>query len=871
MPVSVEASVVSRANQGAEFKVFGPEDEAASPEAIMSDEKKTKKELIAELNSIRRRLAGLQSVEIPGATADDGLRTSEHDFRALTEGSSVGMFLVQDGLVKYANPKMAEIFGYEPAELAEITEIKSLVAQEDWPVVEENLGYVATTTGMSSNCHFRGLRKGGGMLYVAAHGSATNCDGRPAAICSLMDVTSMVEAQARLERELDRFQALHDLLVAMTTERSLAENLALVVDKSKKLFKSDAAFLALQEDAAGDVVMHTLSGINTEAFKRMRIPLGGGLGGDVAATGKGRILHDFVQELELPMQSLVREEGIVSGVAAPIRIGKKNLGVLFIFDRKDTAFSQTDLDTLSLLGNLAAVEITRKRADEAIDESEERYRQVMDTVPDPIVVYMGGKVTYVNPAFTRVFGWTLEEIDARGGAYLAEDPRPETQRMIDQVIRGDGYYGFETKRKNKHGELIDINVSAALLKGREGKVIGSVITLQDITERKRAESQLKEFKERAEDLARKRTAEAAELAEANKKLSLAVKEQEQRATELMHLHQMGELLQACRSERETYKIIGSICNQIFPGDSGYLCIVDESRRSLDLAAQWGDAKAEKTDFGFDACWALRLGKVHCVMNPDVELLCPHITPGGDFVSICTPVTAQGEVLGMLHLRLDPGRLEPNGESRRRLMETRRMLAIRLVEHYALSLVNLRLRETLTRQSIQDPLTGLFNRRYMEASLEREMRRAQRRGHSLGIVMIDVDHFKAFNDAHGHEAGDIILRRLGSFLRKSIRGEDLACRYGGEEFVLILPDASIADVLRRADVIREAAKEELRIHHRGKVFGVTVSLGVASFPEHGSTVEDALAAADKALYQAKGEGRDRVVCAIFQPSPADSIV
>jgi diguanylate cyclase (GGDEF)-like protein len=171
---------------------------------------------------------------------------------------------------------------------------------------------------------------------------------------------------------------------------------------------------------------------------------------------------------------------------------------------------------------------------------------------------------------------------------------------------------------------------------------------------------------------------------------------------------------------------------------------------------------------------------------------------------------------------------------------------------------LKLRETLRTQSIRDQLTGLYNRRHMEESLERELRRASRSGRAIGIVLVDIDHFKRVNDTHGHEAGDKLLKAVGQFLQSRMREEDLACRYGGEEFVFVLPEASLDATSQRAERLREEVKG-LRVQHRGRdLEPVSISLGVAVFPEHGTTGASLLRSADHALYRAKAEGRDRLV-------------
>jgi diguanylate cyclase (GGDEF)-like protein len=210
--------------------------------------------------------------------------------------------------------------------------------------------------------------------------------------------------------------------------------------------------------------------------------------------------------------------------------------------------------------------------------------------------------------------------------------------------------------------------------------------------------------------------------------------------------------------------------------------------------------------------------------------------------------AQGELLGLLHMAIS---------EKGRSVETRQRFVMTVAEHIALALANLKLRETLRSQSIRDPLTGLFNRRYMEESLEREMRRASRGRHPVGIIMLDLDHFKKFNDSYGHDAGDALMRIVGNTLQRSIRAEDIACRYGGEEFTLILPEASLVDAAQRAESIRESIRNLNIQHRRQQLGGVTISAGVAIFPDHGPTGDAVLRAADAALYQAKSRGRDRV--------------
>lgn len=164
------------------------------------------------------------------------------------------------------------------------------------------------------------------------------------------------------------------------------------------------------------------------------------------------------------------------------------------------------------------------------------------------------------------------------------------------------------------------------------------------------------------------------------------------------------------------------------------------------------------------------------------------------------------------------------------------------------------------QCIRDPVTGLFNRRYLKEFLTREIERSTQAQQSLGIIMLDIDYFKRFNDTFGHDAGDLVLQELSLFLQRCVHNSEIVCRYGGEEFVLVLPESSLEDAYQRAEQLRQGVKQ-LNVKYNGQSLDViTVSLGVACFPEHGKTGGEAIQAADVALYRAKAKGRDRVISA-----------
>jgi diguanylate cyclase (GGDEF)-like protein len=330
-----------------------------------------------------------------------------------------------------------------------------------------------------------------------------------------------------------------------------------------------------------------------------------------------------------------------------------------------------------------------------------------------------------------------------------------------------------------------------------------------------------------------------------------VGELEQHRGEIMQLGELSDMLQACFTLEEAYAVSGELVQRLFPHTAGGIFMINDSKTLVETVAIWGEHPSIATLFGPAECWSLRRGRAYFLADGQSSLRCHHVQSPFPEQTLCVPMMAQGEALGIIHLV---------ATETEQLSQAKQLLATTVAEHVAIALANLKLRETLKNQSIRDPLTGLFNRRYMEESIEREMRRSERSGQPLGIIMLDVDHFKRFNDTFGHEAGDVVLRELGQFLKSMVRGSDIACRYGGEEFMLLLPEASIDITHQRAELIRNGMKH-LTLEYRRQALGmVTLSLGAASFPEHGSTLEAVIRAADAALYKAKHQGRDQVVVA-----------
>ena len=447
----------------------------------------------------------------------------------------------------------------------------------------------------------------------------------------------------------------------------------------------------------------------------------------------------------------------------------------------------------------------------------------------------------------------------------------ENLKRFDRALDGD-IIDIEYRMQDKIGSWHWMYSREILFaRGEDGRPKQVLGTATDITDRKRVEE---------------------ELHSANEKLTASVEELKQYNREITLLGEIGNFLQSCLTVEEAYKAIATLVRPIFPNSSGAIFLTKDSKNLLEAVSTWGSSSIGSPLFAPNDCWALRRGRVHWADAANPGLHCPHLRQGVGFgvsgvgedkadlgvpvslnpnqpptpdtpnptpytlnstfqESLCVPMMAQGETLGLLYL---------SSQEVGQLSDSKQRLAVAVAEHIALALANLKLRETLRNQSIRDPLTGLFNRRYLEESLQRELHRAHRNHQSVGIIMIDIDHFKRFNDTFGHKAGDMVLRELGAFLLGNIRTSDIACRYGGEELTLILPESDLMDTEKRASQIRAGVKQ-LKVEYRGELLGaISISLGVACFPEHGLTGEAVIQAADGALYRAKAEGRDRVATA-----------
>ncbi|MBI1179029.1 MAG: diguanylate cyclase [Alphaproteobacteria bacterium] len=325
------------------------------------------------------------------------------------------------------------------------------------------------------------------------------------------------------------------------------------------------------------------------------------------------------------------------------------------------------------------------------------------------------------------------------------------------------------------------------------------------------------------------------------------------ARALHQLNGMVQRLQEAGTEAELSEIVRRFAPQVVPEAPGTLFIMNNSNNLLSAVASWGDRDGTRRDFPPDQCWGLRRGQPHLAPAQGAEVRCEHLEPGFEGGYACIPLLGRGGIVGLLHIEAEPA-TGANGTPD--LAQNLEVFAGNL----GLALANYRLRETLKVMSLRDSLTGLFNRRYLDEALALEVDRAARNGDSVGVIVGDLDHFKRLNDTHGHDGGDIALRAVAQVLARSIRKGDIACRQGGEEFVVVLPGASLELARERAAALRQPLAG-LEVTHHGKLIGpITMSMGVAAYPDNGDTPDAVLRAADAAMYRAKQAGRDRVVTA-----------
>ena len=522
---------------------------------------------------------------------------------------------------------------------------------------------------------------------------------------------------------------------------------------------------------------------------------------------------------------------------------------------------------VAILASYGALNFVRRllalqKGDHNTPRERELYFQTMaEAIPEIIwTASPDGMDDFFNQRCFDYTGLTLAQLRGTGWtAIVHPDDLSLCAEKWESALRTGDPYDVEYRLRAKDGAYRWFLCRGNPIRNPGGEIVKWFGTCADIEDQKKNVQILEEqILERTMELADTNTRLQEEMVEKDfarnqldQQNESMMRELEKRSERATMLAKMGELLQSCISRDEVIAAALGFAPRIFPAARGAVELLNASRSVAEVIGSWTGCHLPAMDFEPSSCWALRTGHPHLVLAGDSTAPCAHAA-GVKNTYLCVPILAQGETLGILHFQATDE--APQLEASELSFKTT------FAAQVGLSIANIRLREALRTQSVRDALTGLYNRRYLEEVLEREVRRAARAAQSLGILMIDLDHFKSFNDTYGHEAGDAVLRETGLSLTKGIRAEDFVCRFGGEEFVVILPTADLEASRARGERLRSKMRE-LTIMYQGKSLGiVTISVGVAAFPEHGTSPKELMASADAALYEAKRGGRDQVVVA-----------
>lgn len=454
-----------------------------------------------------------------------------------------------------------------------------------------------------------------------------------------------------------------------------------------------------------------------------------------------------------------------------------------------------------------------------------------------------GRVVLCNSMTEQVTGFKRGDLLGRNwsDAVVPRDIYPQSWEIFESRGRADCEQDqFETPiRRYPNGERF-VSWSNSRIADPDGRPVSFWFGI-DVTHRQHVQT---------------------ELETANRQLLATVKTLEHRNRQITILRGMADRLQACHEVGEAFQMAAACVRDLFPGRAGGFYALNAARTALTLEAAWPDTVRMASVIDHRHCGAVLRTSSHRWDGNHTESSCSHFGEAYAGTGLCVPSMARGELQGMLVLRdtmenPQPVACEPviKGAG-----SDEAALAVAVCENLGLAVSALRLRQQLQDQATRDPLTGLHNRRIMSEMFERELLVAGRKGRSLAVMMIDIDHFKLFNDRHGHEAGDAVLKAVGDFFCRQCRASDIVCRHGGEEFVILLPESDVAGAIQRAEHLREGTKR-LAVSNRGFALeAVTISIGIAVYPDHGLDARALLRAADEALYQSKVLGRDRVTMA-----------
>ncbi len=430
------------------------------------------------------------------------------------------------------------------------------------------------------------------------------------------------------------------------------------------------------------------------------------------------------------------------------------------------------------------------------------------------------KIIYTNLADASMHGYEIDELIGRDVRELA--PLNLQKQLTNADFIAMKSWVRESTNIRKDGSVFPVRITSDVVLDTNGECLAIVSTCEDISERKQLESNLNNT--------------FAELKRHDNRMVL--------------LHEMNDKLMSVKSREEVYAVIINSAEKLFAPYSGMLAICLNDPQVFNIVASWGNDFEMNLTFAFSDCWALQGKRPHKVCEPSQSKGCKLFLGDKDEPHFCLPLMAGGQIIGLLQII--------SSDTVTTQFDEMYNLAITMSETISLALSNLLLREALREETIRDPLTGLFNRRYLEETLPMSLKHQQRYNEPLIVAMLDLDHFKGFNDKYGHEAGDIVLKEIGALLLGFLRGDDIVCRYGGEEFTIILAGAQLEHAWPRLDSLRQKIMNHC-IHYLGlELPRITVSIGTTEARSDEMDATAILRRADISLYQAKQQGRNRII-------------
>ncbi len=698
---------------------------------------------------------------------------------------------------------------------------------------------------------------------------------------TIEDITASKQAEESLRSRNQELLTLHNISEITLRSQSLKAAFQGIVEEISSATGFPIVAIELYDPIRQLMVFEGIQGITLPSdCDRLEVPIDQTLSGQVALTGQAVIQHLVQQEAKFcSTNGVLKHLGIQTFICLPMTVNQETIGALSLGHPEAVPTDERSLQWLSSLANYLALISDRKQAEISLRESEGRLKLALDATQMGIWdLNLLTKQSTWSESCEVLYGLAPGGFEGTQAAFLRQvhpDDLECVQQYLTQVTQKDTELSHEFRIVHPDGSVHWVLERGQVFYNEDGNAVRVLGISIDITDRKQFETFLQQANEELDIKVAERTAELnhaiaqlqqeilqrqqteAALQDAHAKLTQWVDDLEQRHQEITLLNEMSDLMQACLTVNEAYIVIAQLMPRLFSGCSGAVYAISESKQLVEAATVWGKRANEDRDgeaaiasqflFTSDQCLALRRGQPHYVEDTRRGLCCPHLLSPLPQAYFCVPMVAQGTASGVLYIS------SPDQP----LTQAKQQLATTVARQVALAIANLNLYATLQNQSTRDPLTGLYNRRYLGEFLERELRRAERKQRPLSVLLLDVDHFKQFNDTYGHDAGDAVLRHLSQFLQAQVRGSDIACRYGGEEMVLILPEVSLDIAHQRAEQIRQGIKH-LAIEYQQQLDSITVSVGVACFPNHGSTSELLLQSADLALYQAKAAGRDRVV-------------